>query len=572
MQTRWAKKIDVKNCFSEYPRMHMQRDSYTCLNGIWQYEITSKDGQPGSNYQNILVPFPVGSPLSKAPEVLKDDEVLWYRKRFSYQRTNERTILHFEAVDQKCVVYLNNVEVGVHSGGYLPFSMDVTRFLQDENILIVAISDRSDKSIYAYGKQHLEPSTIWYKATAGIWGTVWLEDVCERHIEDIKITPLFDDASVFIQLFGDFEQAVITVRDNGEDVFKDIVKDKQILLKFDTFKPWTCDSPFLYDVYVETADDYIKSYFGMRKFSKGKDRHGFVRFMLNNKPLFLSGLLDQGYNCDGLYTYPSDEAMIYELQTVKEMGFNMLRKHVKIENERWYYHCDRLGILVMQDMVNGGNDYDMSLVQYKGYLGFKKKDDDYQAFGRDNPKSRTMFEKELLGMINHLYNHPCIFSWVIFNEGWGQFDSLHWVDKVREMDQTRLIDHASGWFDQKGGDFKSRHVYFGPYIHFKDRHGRIEILSEFGGYAYKEYGHSMGEKVFGYKKFKEKLKLGQAIYDLYDKQIRKAINKGLSGCIYTQLSDVETEMNGLFTYDREILKVEKRLMNRINRKLIRMVK
>ncbi len=572
MQTRWAKKIDVKNCFSEYPRMHMQRDSYTCLNGIWQYEITAKDGQPGSNYQNILVPFPVGSPLSKAPEILHDDEVLWYRKRFSYRRTNERTILHFEAVDQKCVVYLNNVEVGMHSGGYLPFSMDVTRFLQDENILIVAISDRSDKGIYAYGKQHLQPDTIWYKPTAGIWGTVWLEDVCERHIEDIKITPLFDDNSVFIQLFGDFEQAVITVRDNGHDVFKDIVKDKQILLKFDTFKPWTPENPFLYDVYIETADDYIKSYFGMRKFSKGKDRHGHIRFMLNNKPLFLSGLLDQGYNCDGLYTYPSDEAMIYELQTVKEMGFNMLRKHVKIENQRWYYHCDRLGILVMQDMVNGGNDYDMSLVQYKGYLGFKVKDDDYAAFGRDNEKSRTMFEKELLGMINHLYNHPCIFSWVIFNEGWGQFDSLYWVDRVKEIDQTRLIDHASGWFDQKGGDFKSRHVYFGPYMHFKDRHGRIEILSEFGGYAYKEYGHSMGEKVFGYKKFKEKLKLGQAIYNLYDKQIRKAVQKGLGGCIYTQLSDVETEMNGLFTYDREILKVEKRMMNRINRKLIRMVK
>ncbi|MCI5773750.1 MAG: glycoside hydrolase family 2 [Erysipelotrichaceae bacterium] len=572
MQTRWAKKIDVKKCFSEYPRMHMQRDSYTCLNGIWQYEITSKDGQPGSNYQNILVPFPVGSPLSNALEVLKDDEVLWYRKRFSYRRTNERTILHFEAVDQKCVVYLNNVEVGMHSGGYLPFSMDVTRFLQDENVLIVAVSDRSDKGIYAYGKQKLEAEKIWYKPTAGIWGTVWLEDVCERHIEDIKITPLFDDASVFIQLFGDFEQAVITVRDNGQDVFKDIVKDKQILLKFDQFKAWTPDNPFLYDVYIETADDYIKSYFGMRKFSKGKDRHGHVRFMLNNKPLFLTGLLDQGYNCDGLYTYPSDEAMIYELQTVKEMGFNMLRKHVKIENHRWYYHCDRLGILVMQDMVNGGNDYDMSLVQYKGYLGFKVKDDDYAAFGRDNEKSRSAFEKELFGMINHLYNHPCIFSWVIFNEGWGQFDSLYWVDRVKEIDQTRLIDHASGWFDQKGGDFKSRHVYFGPYIHLKDRQGRIEILSEFGGYAYREYGHSLSDKVFGYKKFKEKLKLGKAIYNLYDNQIRKAVEKGLGGCIYTQLSDVETEMNGLFTYDREILKVEKRMMNRINRKLIRMVK
>ena len=571
--SKYGESINTRDCLSAYPRMLMQRDNYTCLNGIWQYQITKKDEEPDDGkYQDILVPFAVGSLLSGTDSVLNPDEILWYRKKFIYHARNDKTILHFEAVDQTCVVFFNNVEVARHSGGYLPFSMYITNYLQEENILVVAVVDKSNQGICAYGKQKINGEKIWYKPTAGIWQTVWMEDVNDKHIENIKITPLFDEGSVFIQLFGDFDQAVITVRDNGEDVFKDIVKDKRILLHFDKFKPWTCEDPFLYDVYVETQDDYIKSYFAMRKISKAKDKDGHMRFCLNNKPLFLTGLLDQGYISDGMYTYPSDECMINELKLVKEMGFNMLRKHVKIECDRWYYHCDRLGILVMQDMPNGGSKYNEDLIGYKGYLGFKYKDDNYKLFARDNEKGRKMFEKELFGMINHLYNHPCIFSWVIFNEGWGQFDAEKFTKKVYEHDSSRLIDSASGWFDQGCGDFKSRHVYFTKYYHFNDRNDRICLLSEFGGYAYLEYGHTKSNELFGYKKFKDKLKLDFAIRELYEKQIIKAIPKGLSGCIYTQLSDVETELNGLLTYDRKVLKINKRAIYKLNRKMIRMVK
>lgn len=572
MDTKWTSQVDPKNCLTEYPRMLMQRDSYTSLNGIWQYQICSKSEEPEEKkYKNILVPFALGSPLSGTTEVLKEDEILWYRKKFVYYSRNEKTLLHFDAVDQRCIVYFNNVEVAQHMGGYLPFTIDVTRFLQVENVISVAVVDRTDKGICAYGKQSSNPHEIWYTPTAGIWQSVWMEDVCQKPIENVIFTPNFDDKSVDVEIVGDFNQAIITVRDNGEDVFKDIIREKKLKLRFETFKAWTPEDPFLYDVYIETADDYIKSYFAMRKFSKGIDNNGHVRFFLNNKPLFLSGILDQGYISDGIYTYPTDEAMIEDLKLVKEMGFNMIRKHVKIEPSRWYYHCDRLGILVMQDMVNGGGPYDMNLVQFKGYLGIKADDSDYEKFGRSNKKGRKFFEEELTGMIKHLYNHPSIFSWVIFNEGWGQFSSEMWTKRVQELDQTRLIDSASGWFDQKCGDFKSRHVYFTPYFHRNDAKKRIVLLSEFGGYSYMEYGHTQTNKLFGYKKFKNKLNLDYAIRSLYEKQIIPAISKGLSGCIYTQLSDVESELNGLVTYDRKVLKINKRYMAKLNRKMIRMV-
>lgn len=570
--TKYSKKITPENVWKEYPRMNLQRDSYTSLNGMWKCEIVKKNSEPRTFNDQILVPFPVGSYLSGHEEVLKEDEMIWYMKEFEYEMTREMTILHFEAVDQKCVVFLNGKEIGSHQGGYLPFSFNVSNIIQKENKLLVAVMDKTENSPYGVGKQRSNASGIFYKPTAGIWGSVWLEDVAKAHVSNISITPYFDEKQVLVELEGDFEQAVITIRAKDVDVFKDIVRNKKALFQFKDFIPWETEKPFLYDVYVETEEDYIKSYFGMRKFTKGLDSKGNARFFLNNKPLFLTGLLDQGYYPDGLVTYPSDNAMIDELLAVKAMGFNMLRKHVKIENARYYYHCDQLGILVMQDMVSSGNvENNMFMVNFYRKWGLIRKDNDYKAAGRENSKSREMFEEELMGMVNHLKSYTSIFAWCIFNEGWGQFDSLKYTEMVSEMDGLRLIDHASGWFDQGGGDFASHHEYK-KYRYRSDKNRRINLLSEFGGFAYLEVGHALTDKIQGGKKFKDKLKLSKAIKNCYENEIIPAIPRGLAGCVYTQLSDVETELNGLFTYDRKVCKVDAKMIRRINQRMVRMVK
>ena len=321
---------------------------------------------------------------------------------------------------------------------------------------------------------------------------------------------------------------------------------------------------------MQTEDDVVRSYFGMRKFSKENDRNGILRFFLNDEPLFFSGLLDQGYSSDGMYTYASDEAMIYELQKVKDMGFNMLRKHAKIDMRRWYYHCDCLGILVMQDMVSGGFiDQDKMTTMYLPNLGFTKMNDTKDAtFVRTDKELQKNYYTELDEMMDALYNQTSIFAWVAFNEGWGQFDSQKVTEHIRSYDDTRLIDSASGWHDNGAGDFHSVHNYFFPYKAKKNA-SRIEILSEFGGYSYLEKGHANIEKLYGYKKFEDKLKLMDALKDLYQNKILQNIPKGLSGCIYTQLSDVEDECNGIFTFDREIIKVDERKIKKINERCIR---
>ena len=572
--TEWGEGLNQQAPLQEYPRMQLQRSSFMNLNGVWEYQITEEKASPkGDGWKKIIVPFALGSKLSQAEENLRPDQALWYRKQFSYKPSYLRTWLNFEGVDQECTVWVNGIEAGRHEGGYSPFSLDISSMIKYQNALVVRVRDFSDTGVYAYGKQKIEHGGMWYTPSSGIWQTVWLEDIPEHAVHDIKITPDYDGRQVFIDLAGDFSQALITVMAGQELVHQGLTDDHHYTIPIEHIHPWTPDDPFLYDVYVKTEDDLVRSYFGMRKFSRGYDSYGKIRFCLNDKPLFLNGLLDQGYTPDGLMTYPDDHAMIYELKKIKELGFNMLRKHVKVECRRWYYHCDRLGILVMQDMPNGGGPYDFKQTAVWPNLGMRHKKDTVQnkAFGRVTDVSREMYYKELDDMLDMLYNTVSVFAWVPFNEGWGQFDSEKVTEHIREYDRTRLVDSASGWHDQGAGEFDSRHVYFLPYRVPKDD-GRIHLLSEFGGYAYLEYGHSEAEKLYGYKNFTDKLALDEAVHNLYERDILGNIRKGLAGCIYTQVSDVEDECNGIFTADRKIIKVDERKMRKMNLRCLRRLK
>lgn len=570
----WGETLDKNHILQEYPRMQLKRDNYLILNGEWEFQIT--DGSQPSRkdgWEKILVPFALGSKLSGTDKLLKPGETLWYRRYFDYALTKNRVLLNFEAVDQCCTVYLNGLQVGSHKGGYSPFEIEITNCVKQKNELIMKVTDESDQGAYTYGKQKLEHGGMWYTPSAGIWQTVWIEEIKEHSVHDLKITPDYDNGFVHLNFTGDYTQVVITVFENKKLVHRGITIEKNYTIDLGKdFHPWSPDDPFLYDLYIETDDDALKSYFGMRKFSVGKDSYGNTRFLLNNKPLFLTGLLDQGYSVDGLMTYPSDEAMEYEIKKIKEMGFNMLRKHVKQESRRWYYLCDKYGILVMQDMPNGGGPYDFNFVAVKPTLGFTRvKDDDYKKFGRMNEEGREVYYQELDAMLDTLYNATCIFAWVPFNEGWGQFDSAKVTEHIKSYDHTRLVDSASGWYDQKCGDFNSVHRYFIPF-RVPRLDDRILLLSEFGGYSYIEWGHSEAEKLYGYKKFTDKVKLDEAIDKLYQKDILRNIPKGLSGCIYTQVSDVKDECNGIFTADRRVIKINEKKMLKNNELCIRSVR
>ncbi len=569
----WGEKLNRKKPLFEYPRMQLQRGSFTCLNGVWEYQITDgKEPSRTSGWKNILVPFALGSKLSGTDDQLLPGQVLWYRRYFNYHLTNDMTLMNFEAVDQCCTVYINGIEAGGHNGGYAPFSVNVTGLVKEHNEVLVKVTDESDQGIYAYGKQKLEHGTKWYTPSSGIWQTVWMEDLPPHAVQDIKITPDYDNGRVYLQMAGTFSQAVITVFEGNQLVHRGITSTNDYTIPMENFRSWSPSDPFLYNLYIQTEDETVKSYFGMRKFSAGKDSKGMQRFMLNNRPLFFSGLLDQGYSVDGLMTYPSEEAMIYELRKVKQLGFNMLRKHIKQECRRWYYLCDLLGILVMQDMPSGGGPYDFMQTAALPTIGIRTLTDrNNEKLGRTDKKAQKVFYEELDQMLDTLYNCTCIFSWVPFNEGWGQFDSKLVCEHIRNYDSTRLIDAASGWHDQGAGDFNSRHCYFRPF-RIPAYDGRLTLLSEFGGYNYLEYGHSEPVKVYGYKKYTDKLKLSEGILKAFERDVLNNIPKGLTGCIFTQLSDVEDECNGLFTADRRVIKVDERQMRRMNEKCIRGVR
>lgn len=561
LPTRWTEKVRAERIpHLNYPRPQMKRAKWICLNGMWSYAITDADQPPQRWDGGIRVPFSPECLLSDVERSLKPGQTLWYERSFKVAKPTRggRMLLHFGAVDQVCTVWLNGELLGGHEGGYHPFSFDVTNQLSsDVNRLRVQVTDASDQGQEPYGKQRVRRGGIWYTGQSGIWQTVWMESVPEVSVSGLKITPKYNESQVEIGVDLTGEAPVcVKVLDGETPVAETKAVDGKAVLDLPGFHPWSCEDPFLYRVIVEAGEDRVESYFGMRVFGVMRGNHGRKVLTLNGKPIFHHGLLDQGYWSDGMYTPPCDEAMVWEIRRLKELGFNMLRKHIKIEPLRWYYHCDRLGMLVWQDFVNGGERESMLTTALLPMLGMQMKDHNYKTFGRASREGREIYWRDVDRTMDLLGNCVSLCCWVPFNEGWGQFDAARTAAYVKEKDPSRYVDHASGWHDQGAGDFQSSHIYFKPFKPREDVHDRVMALTEFGGYSMPVEGHMASERLFGYKKFSNRVELQKALFDLYYHDVMTNIRAGLAASVYTQVSDVEDEINGLFTYDREKEKVD----------------
>jgi len=571
LSTPWTHMVDQYKPHPEYPRPQMVREEWQNLNGLWDYQITPFGfPTPNTFLGQILVPFPVESKLSGVQRRFKPDELLWYRRYFNINPAwkSGRILLHFGAVDHHCKVYVNGSFIGEHIGGYDPFFFDITDTLQEnQNELIVCVSDPTDTQPIQRGKQVLKPGFIWYSAHSGIWQTVWLEFVPMTYLHRITVDPDIDNHCVriipHVAHATEDLKVLIKVFDQGVKVAEgETNPDTQLSLPLEKVQLWSPETPHLLDLEIilknnQSTLDRVQSYFGMRKFSLDKDRQGRLRFYLNNKPLFLYGPLDQGYWPDGLSTPPTDQAIQWELRFLKEAGFNMLRKHIKVESARYYYHCDRLGLIVWQDMVSGGISPKPLWFLFAPLFKNMSDNKAYWRLGRAKKENRDQFKLEYQRMIAALFNFVSIAIWCPFNEGWGQFDGKEIATWTKELDPTRLVDHASGWFDQGAGDFKSEHIYFQPLPTPQPDPNRGWVLSEFGGYSLKLPQHTWNpNKDFGYKKFNNTQTLTQAYIDLLENQLIPWIKAGLSAAVYTQTTDVETEVNGFLTYDRKAVKME----------------
>lgn len=566
---------------NNYPRPYLQRDSFYCLNGFWDLDINQED-KTELYSQKILVPFSPECKLSGIEHILQPNEQLHYRLFFTLPEgfVKKRVLLHFEAVDQECKVWLNQKLIGEHCGGYSSFYFDITNHLCDNNELKVDVKDQTELLPYARGKQKLSNTgkykSIFYKPQSGIWQSVWLESVDEDYITDLKIETLYDKSEVSITIAASNPKisAEVILYNGTKQIGRkkgDIDTPYVFLLK--DFEPWTPSNPHLYDIKIKYAFDEVKSYFGMRKISCNKDKNGIRRFFLNNKPFFFNGVLDQGYWPDSLMTNPSDFALIKDISTMKSLGFNTLRKHIKVENRRFYYHCDKLGMLVWQDMPNGGGNYSelfvTELPNVWPYFGRIISDKHYRWFKRSVEKGRELYYQELTNMLCELKNYTSVVEWTPFNEGWGQFDANKVTDYIKKLDNSRLINQACGWFDQHGGDMYSIHNY--RYVlKVKPQLNRVVALTEYGGYAYPIKKHILyPEKIFGYGYCRSAKELTDKYAELIQRDVLPNIEKGLSAIIYTQLSDVEEEVNGLMTYDREVVKVDSEDFNNINKMVYR---
>lgn len=577
LKTQFSEHITAQTVLSEYPRPSLVRSSCLNLNGLWQYAITQQKTFPQRFEGRILVPFSPECALSGVLRQLKPGQFLWYTRTLSAAKPQpgKRFLLHFGAVDQEAVVYINRIQTGTHTGGYLPFSLDITDFLQNgDNELTVRVTDQSDTSWHSRGKQSLKPGGMFYTAQSGIWQTVWAEIVPANYVEGIFCFPDFDNSCLHMKAVTRLPAemtGVITGAQSGPIPFSGMTNE-ELLIPLPDFHPWSPEDPFLYTVTLQTGADNVSSYFAMRKCDIQTGPDGLPRFFLNNRPYFQAGVLDQGYWPEGLYTAPSDEALIADISRMKELGFNMLRKHAKIEPERFYYHCDRLGMLVWQDMVNGGSTYKHWFVTYLATLmnwnriSFGDGPNHRRLLSRSDEKGCRQFLAEMEETVAFLYNHPCIVVWVPFNEGWGQFDARKAADRLHELDPSRLVDHASGWFDQGGGDILSLHYYFFT-LKFKPDPRRALALTEFGGYSCSLAEHSACKKVYGYQKYTSTDALTAGYEKLMEKIILPAVKKGIGASIYTQLSDIEEETNGIYTYDRAVCKLDPETVRRWNQKL-----
>ncbi|MDF1478655.1 glycoside hydrolase family 2 TIM barrel-domain containing protein [Leifsonia sp. H3M29-4] len=574
--TSWGRDLDAESVLGEHPRPQLVREGWRVLNGWWDCAFTAAEaGRPADWTQRILVPFSPEAPLSGVGRRLTAGEALWYRRTIEAAPPGRRVLLHFGAVDRHTTVWIDDVEIGRHDDGYLPFDFEVTAALAapGPHELVVRVTDPTDAEPGARGKQSSTPGGIWYTPQSGIWQTVWTETVPQRHVERLHLDPLLEQSAVRVTVHAEAgAPARVRVLAAGRVVAEaQVPVGEATELTLAEVRAWSPADPFLYDVEVELGDDRVRSYFGLRSLGTVTGRDGMRRLTLNGAPILHAGLLDQGYWPDGLLTPPSDAAMIHDIQTARDLGFTMLRKHIKIEPARWYHHCDRLGMLVWQDMVNGGGKYRPSLITVPAFLPWWRLDDRKHRrwFARDDAADRAAFREATRRTVDLLRDAPSVVLWVPQNEGWGQFDSLDIAREVRELDPSRPIDHVSGWHDQGGGDLASLHVYFRRFRMPSRRRvrGRAVALTEFGGYSLPIPGHRFSEREFGYKRFRDAAAFRAAIEKLWRRELEPAVRAGLAAFVYTQLSDVEDEVNGVISYDREVLKLDPQRMRELNAEL-----
>jgi beta-galactosidase/beta-glucuronidase len=570
IKTRWASEVSPEKVLPEYPRPLMTRSAWQNLNGLWNYAVTPKDAKQPSDYAGeILVPFCIESSLSGVQQTIGADKVLWYQREFKIPKSwkGQKVLLHFGAVDWQADVWVNDIKVGSHTGGYTPFSFDITQALNGkDNTLVVRVWDPTDDSYIPHGKQVNRPRGIFYTAVTGIWQTVWMEPVPQQYIASVKTTP-------------DLDKSIVTVTPDFKGPADDVLCKVEVFYQGQPvavgkalggqpvevampagFLTWTPDHPCLYDMNVTMLRDgkpidRVGSYFAMRCFGTQRDASGIVRLTLNGKPIFHFGPLDQGWWPDGLYTAPTDEALAYDIEKTKELGFNMIRKHVKVEPARWYYHCDRLGMIVWQDMPSGGRGPGWETEKYfDGPESLR------------SPGSEECYRKEWKEIIESLISQPCIGVWVPFNESWGQFKTTEIVAMTKQLDPTRLVNPASGGNFYACGDILDLHHYPEPKMVLYDP-SRATVLGEYGGIGRKVEGHTwVKDQGWGYVEFDSESQVTDT-YVEYANQLYNMVAQGFSAAVYTQTTDCETELNGLMTYDREVVKLDPQRLLQINRKI-----
>ena len=558
--TPYIEKMD-KKCPHEYhPTPQLTRKDYAVLNGEWDFALTLEEST--QNYpKKILVPFPPESGASGIEESVLPEHYMHYRKSFKMPESFEgkRIFLHFGAVDQSCTVYVNGTKLGSHKGGYTPFCFEITDVIDkiDNEIKLVARDGLDHR--YPYGKQKYKRGGMWYTPVSGIWQTVWLEARPKVHVEDIKITPY--DEGVKITVTGGDIHKKITLKESGE-VFEFVGNIVNIEPK--DAKLWTPESPYLYEFTLECGEDIIESYFAIR-WVDVRNIDGVNRICLNGKPYLFNGMLDQGYYPDGIFMPATEEGYIDDIKLTKALGFNMLRKHIKVEPMIFYYLCDKMGVAVFQDMVNNGTYHFIrdTVLPTVSTVYLQRLNDESFSPSID---VRAIFENTMYETADHLYNVPSIVYYTIFNEGWGQFSADVMYEKLKSFDSTRIIDSTSGWFRRYESDVDSRHIYFRP-LKPKKLDGRPLVISEFGGYAHGVDGHTFGDGTYGYRVFKDIKDYENAVYTLYDTEVRALVENGASAFVYTQVSDVEDEINGFYTYDRQIVKVDADRLKRLNDEL-----